>query len=1023
MPMDDPLYLTNFALKNFRSLGEVRFELPARPGVVVLEGPNGLGKTSWFEAVELALVGRVHRWETMKGDQKVDPLDHVRRRGASTQECAIELSFTSCGGVKKARWTPGADTEQATWLCLALEKWSLTHENLGGFLRGTHFLTQSPHLRLLHLPEEERWDKVLRNVSGYSEIDDLSRALQGSLGPLKQERNEREGAIKVAQEKVDDWNRRVAAISTKQDVARSAGDALSPIEATARLAPGDVPPGLWVDTEETARTLLAAVAKAVDDLRRQRSAATTAHATVAALSGLPAAWAEAQARVESSGATLELHRVTETGAQAALTDSSAAEGQARASLKDLDLQVAARETRAANARALAQAERTLPGAREELELAHTRRGTAEVERTDAAQRLAQAKARWSGRQTWEDQGTALATRDKGLFSAAEALSLLRGREAERTALVKRAENLEGELVPLKGLLTQREAERRQANDVVRSAGDAARVAREAAGDVQSLVAALAAHLHSNDRLCPLCLAEYGEDGELLKRATSAQARQSDALAHAEAELRKAKEVEETASQAVHSERSRVQESQGRLADARSEQEAIDREIGPLRARLPACVPGTEENVLRDLRAAFDNDKQAHEADPHATWEVGAILEERMHQLDREVRAHDSALAEANRAWTAAKEKVAQLEAEIALTRQTLQVDANVSSEGLAEQTAAVWAEGQASRARARAALASAEEGLAARRTAVTEAGSALARARADAAGALEALGSIERRWMRQNLTLPPASAQLSARLEQLASEGEALDRRLAALANASTGLDRWLTLRDLLQDIGRLDDEAGGSGGAVWKSHGASLEQEVERAKAAHGRAVKARDAVNAMSTVANEKRDNMRGELDARLQPVLGPILHSLIMNRDIADATLQFSEHYRKTRVGASLNDGTTPLLAMASEGQLAGVNLAIQLAMALAYPWSRWPAVLLDDPAQFSDVIHSANLVETLRMFARKRQFQVFVSTHDREFAGYIERKFLNDGLAATRLSFREPRDPQAGVVPKVFRNPSA
>jgi hypothetical protein len=131
---------------------------------------------------------------------------------------------------------------------------------------------------------------------------------------------------------------------------------------------------------------------------------------------------------------------------------------------------------------------------------------------------------------------------------------------------------------------------------------------------------------------------------------------------------------------------------------------------------------------------------------------------------------------------------------------------------------------------------------------------------------------------------------------------------------------------------------------------------------------------------------------------------------------AGLGLDEKHKKTRVHATV-DGGTNLLALASEGQLSGVNLAVQLAMALAFRWCRWPAVLLDDPAQYSDAVHSTNLVETLRVLALHHGFQVFLATHERDFALYVERKFRNDGLPATRVMFRQPSDPGLGVVPRL------
>jgi ABC-type hemin transport system ATPase subunit len=144
--------------------------------------------------------------------------------------------------------------------------------------------------------------------------------------------------------------------------------------------------------------------------------------------------------------------------------------------------------------------------------------------------------------------------------------------------------------------------------------------------------------------------------------------------------------------------------------------------------------------------------------------------------------------------------------------------------------------------------------------------------------------------------------------------------------------------------------------------------------------------------------------------------MLRSLIVDPMIAQAVIALAEERKKTRVRATVGR-ETDLLVLASEGQLSGVNLAVQLSMALAFRWSRWPAVLLDDPAQYSDVVHSTNLVETLRVLALHHGFQVFLATHERDFAMFVERKFRNDGLPATRVMFRQSSDLAKGVVPRV------
>ncbi|RWP02722.1 AAA family ATPase [Mesorhizobium sp.] len=51
------VYLSSIDIEDFRTFGEFRVELPATPGLLLLTGTNGLGKSSFFDAIEWALTG------------------------------------------------------------------------------------------------------------------------------------------------------------------------------------------------------------------------------------------------------------------------------------------------------------------------------------------------------------------------------------------------------------------------------------------------------------------------------------------------------------------------------------------------------------------------------------------------------------------------------------------------------------------------------------------------------------------------------------------------------------------------------------------------------------------------------------------------------------------------------------------------------------------------------------------------------------------------------------------------------
>lgn len=94
--------------------------------------------------------------------------------------------------------------------------------------------------------------------------------------------------------------------------------------------------------------------------------------------------------------------------------------------------------------------------------------------------------------------------------------------------------------------------------------------------------------------------------------------------------------------------------------------------------------------------------------------------------------------------------------------------------------------------------------------------------------------------------------------------------------------------------------------------------------------------------------------------------------------------------------------------SEGELAAVSLAAMLAAARKYRWSRWPALFLDDPIQHEDAIHQAAFADAIRNLIRYADYQVFITTHDRGKAEYLQRKMKSYKLSCEIISYRKEGD---------------
>jgi len=82
--------------------------------------------------------------------------------------------------------------------------------------------------------------------------------------------------------------------------------------------------------------------------------------------------------------------------------------------------------------------------------------------------------------------------------------------------------------------------------------------------------------------------------------------------------------------------------------------------------------------------------------------------------------------------------------------------------------------------------------------------------------------------------------------------------------------------------------------------------------------------------------------------------------------------------------------------SEGPRPSRDVAWLSSMSTAYPWSRWPALLLDEPLQPQDLSHPAAFIEVLRNLVRDRKYQVILSTHDEAFAEELRREMRGAGI---------------------------
>ncbi|ABR50060.1 SMC domain protein [Alkaliphilus metalliredigens QYMF] len=127
--------------------------------------------------------------------------------------------------------------------------------------------------------------------------------------------------------------------------------------------------------------------------------------------------------------------------------------------------------------------------------------------------------------------------------------------------------------------------------------------------------------------------------------------------------------------------------------------------------------------------------------------------------------------------------------------------------------------------------------------------------------------------------------------------------------------------------------------------------------------------------------------------------LLQRTIVNSRFSTGELLKSNTVRNkptAQVGAILNGNSIPVNQIASEAQLTDLQLTFMLAMAKQHHWTPWRALLLDDPTQHHDLVHASSVFDLLRDYISDLDFQVMLSTHDSQQVNFFRRKLDNDGI---------------------------
>lgn len=995
----DPLFLEHIAISNFRAYPlDFEVHLPPGPGVTVLSGPNGLGKTSLFEAIEWALTADVKRLSAFT-KKRLDGRYLLRRESGAS--CEVSLVFTGGVHIRRLQTVGGVVSvvgterdEVAEAIRVPDSRWMVSGGNVAEYLHLTHFHPQAAELRLVSEKPGERWVRI-SPLAGADRFDRFRANLRNARTGLTRVIERREEVVRSAIEREESWVRRVEQLKTLSAVDRAARGALSPHDALGVVAPiahlmQRAVPSVHVGSGAAVADLLAHLR---NDLERATDVVESKESQLRSLANMPSTWIGARATHLSaverhSGASARLQVASEleatTGivaAERAIELRRATAGVSQAEQRhrlavSLQMQEVDLDRIVGHLLALKEVSSRL----EESASA----AQAEVQRHAVAQRQLQSYE--AARKVAQES---ISSVKAALLSLAESrdLAVQLGRQNERISQrASQLENLRKTVVTLDGELGSIAEER--VNVVSRMAAEASRL-----GELAQAVAAIAAHLTEDDASCPVCKTEFSKKSELRDRAMQQAVGTSVSMAALQEEL-------QTAERNILYLQSKRQEFGAQVRAAEQDVSSLAAIAAQLAKRIaslrsaPLLEPpeGAEERLesaIADGEAEMASMSSSIEESPSENEIVVALSAARL-VLTETTRDLDASRAQVAKLVAARSELLAKIDN----ARQSLEIGERSDSAEIVSHLAQNLATAEARRLSAAEAAYGAKavhdvatQEVESARLTVDGVASEVVRADAE-------LEAMRGHWKQAGLPDEPAEAAFQSAILSLTATQTALASSLTILAATAAGLEDWQRLDMTRQLEADLSTEAQG---VALEEYGSALKAAVVSAKRQLAGARRAYAASEDLTAAVRAIGEDFGDSAIAPFGEVFKGFLRALVRDSRFHRVSPEYSRvrgggnvlRFNLELEGASSSNDFEVEMVL-SEGQLSEVSLAAMLAASCLYPWSRWRGVLLDDPTQYQDLTHSSSLFEVIRNLAMDAGFQVIVAVHDRAQADFLVRK---------------------------------
>jgi hypothetical protein len=955
MSNQQPLKLRSVKVSGVRGIGwghnsNPGLDLPILADVTIISGPNGLGKSSIIDSLRLALMGDVlkHR-KRLEWDHLRHRIDNSGPSGGDTTSRAVEVHL-GFDNDQSLLWR-AHDAQGQDQAAKAARNAASVIMSLGTATDSEYETGDSPetadHLRLTHfLPQGwgDRFTELDNTKDGWSLIEQ-ALALEGLHKAVKTAQGKQgvQGSLNTL------WTESEQdSTLAKQEVEAWATAVAEWQEAAAvAVASGALDPA-------SVRELLKVPASGLDvdisnapdggivliDQAIKRTAATnrTDNEKLSKATNLAALWTTQCKKVEEATGIRVQANNKKQKHQTALSKANDAFGAAQ--------------------RILAQAK--LPALRIALESSNQ-----------------ELRERRNIHLAWKNQRRAIAL---------QALST----EAKRLAVARTSYKADEKSTPTDAALglvyskaeTVHSKHQRALVEAIKLLNNL----RTRHGELVRLLQELRPHVEQDGYQCPVCSVEY-EPGELLKALDLSLTCLEDEAMHTAAEAKRTAEEACTAAQtALNTAQSALDKqalSMSRLKERRLELDTAERQ---LRKQLPDYLVSTP---LSELMVALIDQAHYLLSDRPCSNLESAALASTIEQAARDETAAERNQQEATarveqasiRAGTDALNKPPPLDINEAQRVLDRAVEDKSTAEAMVNAANKQWLEDKLTEERAQ-----------------------------------ESTAATLASWSQLGLSDKPSERSLDLANATLHQSKKNLGIWAATLETARIGANQWLSVHSEQLALGRLKDLARAKHCAepsdsvpfpqwvkgVRRQFDSCLDTAKKKAEVMGRQAGEFRQIITNFSNVLTNTTNNALPPILKRqqaFQAVLTPgIPWRIGATKYRSKLTMKVTPVASSSSPSADVNNITRLL----SEGEHTAIALSFLLAFHTQFRWSRWPALVLDDPFQAADVVRIASLLNVLRNVAIHQGSQLILTTHDAERANWIRRKMTNGGLSVVHYA---------------------